>query len=182
VYELRSVSSNEEIPRELRDTPIGLLLKYHNLKQAFNDYSQAEMLIGMCMDHRKRLRIPENFAYVIRAGGANLRYSDFHVSYAIAVGGVKAITIIGHTNCGMVDLKSQKEEFVSGLMEKAGWEQDRAEEHFSQSEANFDIGNEINFVLSETDRLRLAYPGIQVVPMLYRVEDRLLHLIDSNKE
>ena len=40
----------------------------------------------MCMDNRKHLHIPDNFAFIIRSGGANLRYSEFKVSYAIAVG------------------------------------------------------------------------------------------------
>ncbi|MEN8241362.1 MAG: carbonic anhydrase [Chloroflexota bacterium] len=177
MHKLTAVSSIEDIPREIKDTPIGLLLEYHNLKRAFNDFSQANLLIGMCMDNRKRLRIPDNFSYIIRTGGANLRYCDFQVSYAIAVGGVKAIALIGHTHCGMVNLKSQQEKFVRGLMEYAGWEKDRAEEHFLQSADKFEIGNEVNFVLSESKRLRLSYPGVQVYPMLYRVEDNLLHLI-----
>ena len=41
----------------------------------------------------------------------------------------------------------------------------------------FEIGNEIDFVLSEVKRLRSDYPGVQVAPMLYRVEDNLLYLI-----
>jgi carbonic anhydrase len=129
------------------------------------------------MDNRKRLRIPDNFAYVIRSGGANLSYSEFKVSYAIAVGGVKSIALIGHNNCGMVDLIARKDQFVQGLVEIAGWNSDRAEEHFTHFSPMFEIGNEIDFVLSEAKRLRLRYPSIQVAPMHYRVEDNLLYLI-----
>ena len=74
------------------------------------------------MDNRKSLRIPDNFAYIIRTGGANLRYSEFKVSYAIAVGNVEHIALIGHNNCGMVNLVSKKEQFINGLVDKAGWE------------------------------------------------------------
>ena len=73
------------------------------------------------MDHRKRLRIPDNFAYIIRAGGGNLRYSEFKVSYAIAVGEVKTIALIGHNQCGMVNLISKREQFIQGMVEHAGW-------------------------------------------------------------
>lgn len=177
MYELASVSSVEDIPMEIRDTPVGLLLEYHNLKRGFSDYSQAELLIGMCMDNRKRLRIPDNFAYVIRTGGANLRYSEFKVSFAIGVGGVRSIALIGHTNCGMVDLRSKQGAFVDGLVERAGWTPERAEEHFTQFAAKFEIGGEFEFVLSEAERLNSEYPGVQVYPMIYRVEDNLLHLI-----
>ena len=38
----------------------------------------------------------------------------------------------------------------------------------------------MDFVLSEAKRLRLRYPKIQVAPLLYRVEDNLLYLINGN--
>src|SRR5215216_4618315 len=104
------VNKVEDIFPAYRSTPVELLLKYNNFGCPFDTYTRAEMLIGMCMDHRKHLRIPDNFAYIIRAGGANLRYSEFKVSYAIAVGGVGAIALIGHNNCGMVNLVSRREQ------------------------------------------------------------------------
>jgi carbonic anhydrase len=73
------------------------------------------------MDNRKHLHIPDNFAYIIRSGGANLRYSEFKVSYAISAGGIKHIALIGHNNCGMVNLNSRKDQFVYGLEQNAGW-------------------------------------------------------------
>src|SRR4030067_2898473 len=117
---LQSVSKPEDIFSEYRDAPIGLLLEYHNLNRSLDAHAQAQLLIGMCMDNRKRLRIPDNFAHIIRAGGANLRYSEFKVSYAIAVGGVKSIALIGHTHCGMVNLVAQRELFIQGLVDNAG--------------------------------------------------------------
>lgn len=177
---LLSVRTEEDISLDYRDTPIGRLLEYHNLQRHFDTYLKAQLLIGMCMDNRKRLHIPDNFAYVIRTGGANLRYSEFKVSYAIAVGGVKSIALIGHTQCGMVNLIERKELFVKGLEENAGWQRESAEEHFMQFAPMFEIGNEIDFVLMETKRLRLRYPKIQIAPLLYRVEDSLLYLIQEN--
>lgn len=176
---LLAISSVEHIPPSYRGTPIGLLLEYHNLGRPLEPYKRAQLLIGMCMDNRKHLRIPDNFAYIIRAGGANLRYSEFKVSYAIAVGGVSHLALIGHNQCGMVNLVSRKEEFISGLVNRAGWERTQAEEHFNHFAPLFEIGNEIDFVLLETKRLRLRYPRIQVAPMLYRVEDNLLALIQE---
>ena len=82
----------------------------------------------MCMDNRKHLRMPDNFAFIIRSGGANLRYSEFKVAYAIAVGGVKAIALIGHTNCGMVNLVARREQFVQGLIDNGGWDRASAEQ------------------------------------------------------
>jgi carbonic anhydrase len=132
------------------------------------------------MDNRKHLRMPDNFAYIIRAGGANLRHSEFKVSYAIAVGGVKSIALMGHNNCGMVNLVARKEIFIEGLVKNAGWEKEKAEQHFNQFAPMFEIENEIDFILSETQRLRLRYPKVQVAPLLYKVEDNLLYQIKES--
>ncbi|MBM2814183.1 MAG: carbonic anhydrase [Ignavibacteria bacterium] len=176
---LIAIRHNDDIIEKYRGTPIGKLLQYHNLHHQFDICTEAQMLIGMCMDNRKHLRIPDNFAFIIRTGGANLRYSEFKISYAIAIGGIMHIALIGHNNCGMVNLKSRKEQFISGLVEKAGWVRTDAEEHFQQYEPMFEIGNEMDFILSEAIRLRLKYPKITVAPLLYIVEDNLLYLIDE---
>jgi carbonic anhydrase len=174
---LISVTTPNDIHPEYHNTPIGWLLEYHNLQRSLDPYQQAQLLIGMCMDNRKHLRIPDNFAYIIRSGGANLRYSEFKVSYAIAVGGVTAIALIGHNSCGMVNLMGRREAFIQGLVDHAGWDKEWAEEHFMHFAPMFEIGNEVDFVLSEAKRLRLRYPKIQVAPLLYRIEDSLLYLI-----
>lgn len=162
------------------ETPIGLLLEYHNLNRPLEIYDKAQLLIGMCMDNRKHLRIPDNFAFIIRSGGANLRYSEFKVSYFIGVGQVSHIALIGHNNCGMVNLISRKEEFIDGLVNFAGWDKDKAEEHFYHYAPMFEIGNETDFILSETKRLRLRYPKIMIAPLIYLVDDNKLYFIKEH--
>jgi carbonic anhydrase len=131
------------------------------------------------MDNRKHLHIPDNFAYIIRSGGANLKYSEFKVSYAIAVGNVSHIALIGHNQCGMVNLVARRNEFIDGLVKTAGWKRETAEEHFMQFAPLFEIGNEKNFILTETTRLRLRYPKVTIAPLLYLVEDNKLYLIEE---
>lgn len=179
MHRLRPIDKQNDIPEAYRGSPIGLLLEYHNLDRPFETYSQAQLLVGMCMDNRKHLHMPDNFAFIIRAGGANLRYSEFKVSFAIAIGGVRHIALIGHNHCGMVHLVSKKEDFISGLVAHAGWERETAEEHFRHFAPMFEIGNEIDFVLSEAIRLRHRYPKITICPMLYKVEDGRLYLIEE---
>lgn len=174
------VDKVEDILPEYRDTPIGRMIEFHNLERPFETYTQAQILVGMCMDNRKSLRLPENFAYIIRAGGANLRYSEFKVSYAIAVGNVKHIAVIGHTHCAMVNLISRKDLFINGLVDNAGWSRERADEHFMNYAPMFEIENEVNFVVSEAIRLRSRYPLIKVAPLLYKVEDNRLYMIQEN--
>ena len=178
--QLIPVKSYDDIPQQYRDTPIGLLLEYHNLDKPFTTYERAKLLVGMCMDNRKHLHMPDNFAFIIRTGGANLRYSDFKVSFAISIGQVGHIALIGHNNCGMVNLVSKKNDFIDGLTKTAGWDPERAEEHFMHFAPMFEIGNERDFILSETVRLRLKYPKVKVAPMIYLVEDNKLYFIKED--
>ncbi|HJR54233.1 MAG TPA: carbonic anhydrase [Gemmatimonadota bacterium] len=177
---LSAVQSPEDIPPSLRETPIGRLLEYHNLERPFDRYDRAAILIGMCMDHRNQLRLPDQFAFVLRSGGANLRPSDFKVSFAVAVGGVRSIALIGHTDCRMSELGSRRDEFVAGLVD-AGWERKAAERHFVESVPQFEIGDEIDFVIAESARLRARYPAVSVAPLIYRVEDGRLYLVREER-
>ena len=171
---LLKVHSKKDILREYRGTPIELLFGYHNLQKQESLHSAADLLIAMCMDNRKKMRIPENFAYIIRTGGANLRYSEFKISYAIAIGGIKAMALIAHNNCGMVGLISRKKAFIDGLSKNAGWSRKKAEEHFWNFAPMFEIDNEIDFVCAEAQRLRKKYPKILVAPLFYDLNDNLL--------
>jgi len=176
-HKIVSVTKKKDIPKRYLDSPIGLLLEYHNLNRPLEAYSQAQLLIGMCMDNRKHLRMPDNFAFIIRSGGANLRYSEFKVSYAVALGQVRHIALIGHSHCGMVNLVSRKEEFITGLVKGASWSKKAAREHFADSAPMFEIGNEVDFIMSETHRLRSRYPKIKITPLYYKVEDSMLYCI-----
>lgn len=174
---LVAVNTHEDIFPEYKDTPIGLLLEYHNLDREPDHHENPKLLIGMCMDSRKSVKKPNNFAFILRTGGGNLRYSEFKISYAIAVADIGHIVLLGHNNCRMVNLHNRKEEFISGLVEKAGWEQEEAEKHFDHCSPMFEIGNEIDFVSSEAKRLRLKYPKIMVAPMLYNVDDNKIYQV-----
>lgn len=177
MHRLRPVEKDSDIPSAYSASPLGDLLRFHNLGHPLRQIQQAELLIGMCMDNRKHLRIPDNFAFIIRTGGANLRYSEFKVSYAIAVGGVRAIALMGHTQCGMVNLMSRQKSFIDGLVEHAGWDREMAEQHFMHFAPMFEIGNEVDFILSEAKRLRSRYPRIEIASMIYKVEDNRLYLV-----
>ncbi|MEN6455313.1 MAG: carbonic anhydrase [Prolixibacteraceae bacterium] len=179
---LVEVNSIADIFPEYDKTPVGMFLEYHNLNRPFCHYQQPQMLIGMCMDNRKNLWIPDNFAFVIRSGGANLFYHEFQVSYAIAVGGVRCIALIGHSNCGMVKLEERKEQFINGLVKNAGWKKETARMHFENLSLFFEIGNAVEFVLSEVKRLRKRYPAVTVAPLFYEVESgRILQIKEEEK-
>ncbi|MEL7588675.1 MAG: carbonic anhydrase [Prolixibacteraceae bacterium] len=176
---LIEVNSAKDIFPEYEKTPIGMLLEYQNLNRPFCTYQQPQMLIGMCMDNRKNLWIPDNFAFVIRSGGANLFYHEFQVSYAIGVGGVRCVALIGHSNCGMVKLEERKQDFISGLAKNAGWKKENAKMHFENLSPFFEIGDAVEFILSEVNRLQKRYPGVRVAPLYYQVETGKLLQIEA---
>lgn len=175
------VNSESDIPKELAQTPVGQLLRYQNFSAPFKTHDKAEMLIGMCMDNRKQLTLPENFSYIIRTGGGNLRYSEFKLSYAIAIGGIRYVALIAHNHCGMVGLMSKKNDFVVGLIKLPGWDSERAEEHFLNYAPMFEIDNEVEFVIGEAKRLGKKYEGVSFIPLYYTLEDNTLSLIEETE-
>jgi carbonic anhydrase len=173
--EIIPVNYLTDILPEYKDTPVGLLLEYHNLGRARGWSTTPQLLIGMCMDSRKALHIPNDFAFILRTAGANMRDNEFRISYAIAVGGIRSIVLIAHTDCGMARLNERREQFIRGLADAAGWNEEQAERHFEVSAPKFGFRDEVEFVLKEAARLRAIYPRIPIAPLLYRVEDDLLY-------
>ena len=164
------VRSREDILPRWRDTPIGDLLRYHDLDEPLGPHASASLVIGMCMDNRKIMRMPDNFAYVLRAGGANFRRAEFKLSFAIAVGGARDRTD-RHDQCGMVGLHHRRVAFVDGLIAHAGWSREEAELHFEQWAPFFEIGDAAAFVASEAERLQRRYPKIPVAALMYQMSD-----------
>jgi carbonic anhydrase len=178
---LIKVSNENEIFPKYKNTPIEKLFKYHNFEHTLEKPSKAEMLVGMCMDNRNQLNIPNNFAYILRTGGGNLRSVEFKISYVVAMGGVKCIALIGHNHCGMTNLVSKKQDFIKGMVSNAGWSEKQAEEHFMSFAPIFEIENETEFLISETKRLREKYPKVLIVPLFYNIEDHLLYLLEADR-
>ena len=177
---LVEVDTAADILPQYRGTPVAELLDYHNFGASHRRHTDAELLIGMCMDHRLQLRIPSNFAYVLRCAGANLAMLKFDVSFAIAVGGVRSVCLIGHDGCRMVDVASKREAFVDGLVDNVGWDRDRAEEHFDEYSSRYGFGDVAGFVWLEAQQLRREYKGISVAPLVYSLDDRsLCQITDS---
>lgn len=173
----RHVRSFDDILPEYRGTPIEDLFAYHDLGASFQQHAVARLLIGTCMDNRIWLRIPPDFAYVMRVGGANLRDLEFQISLVIALRGVSAVCLIGHDDCAMTGLKGRQAAFVKGLVENAGWNRRDAQGHFD-SHARFEVGDAIGFVRAEARRLSQLYPRIVVAPLFYSVVDRTLYQVE----
>ena len=68
VPQIIPVNSPSDILPAYAGTPVEWLLRYHNLSEPpLAAGGRAKLLVGMCMDDRKDLKIPNGFAFVIRA-------------------------------------------------------------------------------------------------------------------
>jgi len=168
------VGGASDILPDYRGTAVGDLLAYHNLGMPHRRHTEVDLLVGMCMDHRMQLQIPSDFAFVLRCAGANLGLLEFDVSFAIAVGGVRSVCLIGHEGCRMVDAASKREVFVTGLIDNADWDRPRAEEHFDKHCSRYGFDDVVNSVWQGAQELRSAYTGITVAPLVYSLDDRCL--------
>jgi len=177
IHRLIPVSSAADIPPRYRQSPIGRLLEYHNLQRPFGSYNNAACLIGMCMDFRKMLRLPDRFAFVIRPAGANFGRNEFDLSMAVAFGNLSTLALIGHTNCKAEGLGLRRQVYVEGLVRNAGWTQTQAEEYFDRHAPALEKAQEVDFLLKESRRLRAIFPRLHIVPLLFRVEDGRLYLL-----
>ena len=180
---LLRVKKADDILSIYRDTPVASLLGFHNLAWTCRGFSSAELLIITCMDHRIALRMPPNFAYVLRAAGANSRHLLSSVCHAVAVGGAKAACVIGHSDCAMTNVQTQRDQFVRGLMTHAGWDETSAENRFESLVETYGMHNAVDFARDEAQRLSERFPGLLVAPLFYCTEDgALLQILRSKEE
>ncbi|MCW3489183.1 carbonic anhydrase [Dethiobacter alkaliphilus] len=177
--DIKPLQCEADIPPEYRQNPVGELIRYHNLGAVHKKYRQPEILIGKCMDYRVQLRTPPAFAYKLRSGGCNLNSNDFQVAYAVAVGGVKAIALIGHTDCGMVRLEEKREKFIQGFLTQSDCTHEEAASFFDQHAAANSLCRESDILFEEANRYRSWFPRLPVAVMLYKVNDSQLYLLNE---
>lgn len=174
---MKLIDKYEKIPTEYLNTPIQSLLEYHNLGKPFAEHSRPEILIATCMDYRINLRIPPNFGYIIRNGGASIRHNDFHIAFALTVGGCNAIAVIGHTDCGMVNLPAKKNKFVEEMTKKFNIDEHSSHKFFDIHSLDSEIVNEVEFTKKQAEKLKQNYPNIPIIALIYEVKDNLLYHI-----
>lgn len=180
-YRLRDINRKEDIPAVHRSSPAGLLLEYHNLERPYDRYSKPALIIGTCIDFRVNLRYPENFAFCIRAGGANMHDNEFFLSASMALGSIRHFAIIGHSDCAMVNLTGRRQQIEEGLEAFGGMDAQEAGPFLERSLEKYEIVHEIEFLIKETVRLSSMFPGLEIVPMYFRVEDVSLCLVEKDE-
>jgi len=173
------VKDKPDIPEVYQNTPIERLILHHNMGFLPDSYQRAEMLVLMCMDSRQVLRLPRNFAFVVRNSGGSQNGVPFSISFAIAVGEIRHMAVIGHSDCMMVNLETRKKDFVQNLSERFKWERSEAEILFLNMCTQFGKRDAVGSVIAEVEFIRSQYPGVIVAPLFYSIEDHLLYLIEE---
>jgi carbonic anhydrase len=181
--ELIPVDSVDDILPAYRGTPVERLLRYHNLGEPGPAaLPRPELFIATCIDNREALTFPHNFAYVLRTAGVRLHGNEFELAYAVAIGGVAAVALVAHTDCGMAHVKARREEFVRGLVERGGAGAEEAGAHFDAHVGEYAIADPAEAVVAEAAEVRTWLPRVLVAPLLYRVEDdRLVQIADAGE-
>jgi anti-anti-sigma regulatory factor len=177
ILRLVRVSQPEDIPEFLRNTPIETLLKCQNMGEVdANQSEDPDLVIGMCIDYRKSLSLPQNCAYVIRRTGANMAGSEFSLALALSTG-IEYMALIAHNHCVMSDPHVKRGAFISALTGKHGWSDDQAHSFFDEHASSREIDDAIDFAVKESRRLSNLFRGLKVVPMLFMLEDNLVYLV-----
>ena len=92
---LKPVHTETDILPAWRGTPVAELLALHNLGAGARSYAHPQILIATCPEQQLALRIPAGFAISLHTAAANLKRDPFKVSWAIGIGRVSAIAIVG---------------------------------------------------------------------------------------
>lgn len=163
-------------------TPIEELLLFHNGgKDASVICENPQLIVSVCMDQRISLHLPAGFAYTLRTPGGRLQGLEFAISYAIAMGGVQTLAIIGHTDCAMTKIKEVKKRFVRRLDAwHTQWSAKDALRHFNQWAPVFYIENIEDHVWAQAVWMSDIFPDLLIAPMIYRVEDHRLYLLEEH--
>lgn len=174
-----AIDSYDDIPSRYKNTPIADLLCYQNLGKDFQVHQKPELITVICIDNRTYLNIPNKFSFILRTPGARIIGFEFALSFPIAMANINQVALIAHTSCGMVNIASQKETFIQGIVNNAGWDKKRALINFNSFAPLYEVEDEVMFVSEEVVWLEKKYPKITFVPMLFDVENQKLSLIDS---
>jgi anti-anti-sigma regulatory factor len=176
-YRLIPIQDERDIPACLLGTPIAELFRAQNLYEVNEpDSDKADLIVGMCMDYRKHLHLPRNCAYIIRRAGANMKDSEFSIALGVSAG-IKYMALIVHNKCIMSNPFDRREQFIHTLVAEQGWPSDKAEAFFEEGASSGEINDAIEFGMQESERLMDFFPNLNVVPLLYNVDDDKIYLL-----
>jgi len=171
---LLTVDSGADIPPDWQDTPIAALIMAQNFGWPIQASGKAELLIATCIEFRHALPVPRMYAYVIRRASGRVIGSEFSVGYTLAQG-VKYLVLIGHNDCGMSKVKETAPLVVDAFVDQ-GWSRAAAEEYVHKHATRHAIGDELDALRDEYQRLRMIFPKLEIAPLFVCLHDSRLYI------
>lgn len=165
------VTRETDILASLHSSPVGALLSAHNLGHQLPVAESPQLLIVSCMDHRLLLETPDRFAFQVRTAGATPEPVLANIAFAVAVAGIRAICVVGHTDCAMCRAASEGPAMMQHLIDQEGWSKDEAAKLNASLQDDFSIDDPVAATWQHARRLGRLFPTCQVAPLLFDVED-----------
>lgn len=139
---------------------IDILMQSHNDGVHYAAFEKPQLAIVTCMDFRIRLQLPDDFAFVLRTGGANPGPIEPYLAFSVARMGIHAIAIIGHTDCAM----QRPDPYVVNDLPTS----EEQKKHFRSQIASLAITDAAEFTVREAEQLQDLF-GLPVIPLIYDV-------------
>lgn len=171
------VAAESDIFPPYRGTPIGDLLINHNLRPVIDPVGEPRLVVATCMDHRVNLNMPVGFALILRTAGASVEPLVFNVLAAMAVRDIRAVAIIGHSDCAMLDVERHRQKFIATATELGTMSEAEAAKLFEKGASRFGFENSIAQTLAQCEHLHKVVPGALIAPLSFDVKTGALSQI-----
>jgi len=172
--QLLEIRDREDIPLELRDSPIEALIMRINFGWPVPQSHKPQLLIATCIEFRFTLPIPRMHSYVIRRASGRLNGSEFTIGYCMSQG-VNHVAMIGHNDCGMTRAFQSAGKLVDSYVNQ-GWSRDAAKKFVDKNLARYHMTDELTGLQEEYERLRTVFKKLVIVPLFVSLYDSRLYL------
>lgn len=171
---LVEIHAQEDIPLELRHSPVEAFIMAQNFGWPVESSTQPEILVSTCIEYRYVLPIPRMYAYVIRRASGRLNGSEFTIGYCLSQG-VRHIILIGHNDCGMTRAKERAPRLVDAFVNQ-GWSRESAQAYVDKHCSRYIIKDELDALEEEYLRLRSLFKKVIIAPLFVSLYDSKLYL------
>jgi len=171
---LVEIVDREDIPLELRDSPIEALIMRLNFGWPVMQSNSPQLLISTCIEFRFSLPMPRMNSYVIRRASGRLVGSEFTIGYCMAQG-VNHVAMIGHNDCGMTRAFQHAPRLVDSYVNQ-GWSRKSAQEFVDKNLQRYHMQDELEALQTEYIRLKALFKKLVIAPLFVSLYDSRLYL------
>jgi carbonic anhydrase len=171
---LIEIVDRDDIPLELRDSPVEALIMCLNFGWPVPQSSKPQLLVSTCIEFRFSLPMPRMHSYVIRRASGRLVGSEFTVGYCMSQG-VSHVAMIGHNDCGMTRASQSASKLVDSYVNQ-GWSRKAAQDFVDRQLSRYHMKDELSGLEEEYERLRTIFKKLVIAPLFVSLYDSRLYL------